>query len=75
MPFAGVEAARLTSGAMADSFRAFTATQDGDAVTRAIGELSVDDLPADGLLVSVERSSVNYKDGLATIPKGRAKAF
>jgi acrylyl-CoA reductase (NADPH) len=56
---------------MADSFRAFTATQDGDAVNRAIGEMSVDDLPTDGLLVAVERSSVNYKDGLATIPKGR----
>jgi acrylyl-CoA reductase (NADPH) len=33
--------------------------------------LSVEDLPADGVLIAVERSSVNYKDGLATIPKGR----
>jgi putative YhdH/YhfP family quinone oxidoreductase len=56
---------------MADTFRAFTATQDGDAVIRSIVEMSVDDLPADGLLVAVERSSVNYKDGLATTPKGR----
>lgn len=56
---------------MADTFRAFTATQDGEAVTRAIGDFSVDDLPPDGLLVAIERSSVNYKDGLATIPKGR----
>ncbi|MGD9798080.1 MAG: oxidoreductase, partial [Acidimicrobiia bacterium] len=56
---------------MADTFRAFTATQDGDDVTRAVVEMSVDDLPGDGLLVAVERSSVNYKDGLATIPKGR----
>lgn len=56
---------------MAETFRAFTATQDGDAVVRAVVEMSVDDLPADGLLVAVERSSVNYKDALATIPKGR----
>jgi acrylyl-CoA reductase (NADPH) len=54
-----------------ETFRAFTATQDGDAVARTVTTMSTDDLPADGLLIAVERSSVNYKDGLATIPKGR----
>src|SRR3974377_1458354 len=54
-----------------DSFRAFTATIDGDDVRRGITTLKEADLPDDGVLVAVERSSVNYKDGLATIPKGR----
>jgi acrylyl-CoA reductase (NADPH) len=56
---------------MSRTFRAFSATQDGDAVTRAVTTMSTDDLPPDGVLVEVEHSSVNYKDALATIPKGR----
>jgi acrylyl-CoA reductase (NADPH) len=53
------------------TFRAFTATQDGDAVVRQVTTLGDDDLPADGVLVDVTHSSVNYKDGLATVAKGR----
>ena len=56
---------------MLDTFRAFTATSEGDAVVRRVTALRADDLPSDGVLIAVERSSVNYKDGLATIPKGR----
>jgi putative YhdH/YhfP family quinone oxidoreductase len=56
---------------MLDSFRGFTATSDGDAVSRGVTTLSAEDLPTDGVLIAVERSSVNYKDALATIPKGR----
>jgi len=52
------------------SFKAFTATTEGDSVTRAVVSLSTDDLP-DGVLVAVEHSSVNYKDGLATVAMGR----
>ena len=59
------------SAAMSESFRAFVATQNGDAVDRAVTSFSLDDLPGDGALIAVEYSSVNYKDGLATIPKGR----
>jgi putative YhdH/YhfP family quinone oxidoreductase len=54
-----------------DSFRAFTATTDGDDVRRELTTLTGSDLPDDGVLVAVERSSVNYKDALATVPKGR----
>jgi acrylyl-CoA reductase (NADPH) len=54
-----------------EAFRAFTATSEDDAIERAVVTMSVEELPADGVLVAVERSSVNYKDGLATIPKGR----
>jgi acrylyl-CoA reductase (NADPH) len=56
---------------MPTTFRAFTATQDGDTVIRGVTTLSTEDLPADGVLIDVEQSSVNYKDGLATAPKGR----
>lgn len=56
---------------MSDRFRALLATQTDDAVTREVVELGLDDLPSDGVLIEVAWSSVNYKDGLATIPKGR----
>src|ERR1700728_2070463 len=56
---------------MVDTFRGFTATSDGDAVVRTVTTVSSEDLPNDGVLIAVERSSVNYKDALATIPKGR----
>lgn len=54
-----------------DSFRAFTAASADGGFTRGVGTLSVDDLPDDGVLVAVERSSVNYKDALASTPDGR----
>jgi acrylyl-CoA reductase (NADPH) len=53
------------------SFRAFVAERVGDAVERGVRELSADQLPADAVTVRVAYSSVNYKDGLATIPSGR----
>jgi acrylyl-CoA reductase (NADPH) len=56
---------------MSDSFRAYTATNEDGTVRREVVTLTVADLPADGVLVAVERSSVNYKDGLATTAKGR----
>jgi acrylyl-CoA reductase (NADPH) len=54
-----------------DTFTAFTATSADGAVTLAIGTMSVDDLPPDGVLIEVERSSVNFKDGLATTANGK----
>ncbi len=55
----------------ADTFTAFTATSADGEVTRAVGTMSVDELPTDGVLIDVERSSVNFKDGLATTAKGK----
>ena len=55
----------------ADTFTAFTATSADGEVTRGVGLMSVDDLPDDGVLIDVERSSVNFKDGLATTAKGK----
>ncbi len=53
------------------SFRAFQADNSGDTVNRGVTTMSVDDLPADGVLVEVLWSSVNYKDGLASTPAGK----
>ena len=54
-----------------ESFNAFQAVTDGEAVQRGVATMSAADLPADGVLVEVHWSSVNYKDGLASTPTGR----
>jgi acrylyl-CoA reductase (NADPH) len=54
-----------------DQFRAFRAVTDGDVVERGVVTMGIDELPADGVLVAVEWSSVNYKDGLASTPTGK----
>ena len=56
---------------MTDTVRAYVATQTDGPTERGITELSLDDLPADGVLIDVEYSSVNYKDGLATSAEGK----
>ncbi|HEY4375693.1 MAG TPA: hypothetical protein VGM93_00980, partial [Acidimicrobiales bacterium] len=56
---------------MADTFTALTATQTDGEVELTLGDLTLDDLPTDGVLLEVLWSSVNYKDGLATSAKGK----
>ncbi|HEY7626149.1 MAG TPA: acryloyl-CoA reductase [Ilumatobacteraceae bacterium] len=56
---------------MTDSFRAFQAVTTGDSIDRGVVTMSIEDLPADGVLVEVHWSSVNYKDGLAATPTGK----
>src|SRR3954463_16519715 len=51
--------------------RAFIAEKTDDGVTCELRELSSDELGEGDVLVRVAWSSVNYKDGLATIPKGQ----
>jgi acrylyl-CoA reductase (NADPH) len=53
------------------TFRAFVAEKQDDRVERGVRELSDDDLPEGDVTIRVAYSSVNYKDGLATIPNGR----
>jgi putative YhdH/YhfP family quinone oxidoreductase len=55
----------------ANEFRAFRAVTDGESIERGVVAMSADELPADGALVEVHWSSVNYKDGLASIPNGQ----
>src|SRR3984893_16150439 len=52
------------------SFRAFQAVTTGEATGRGVTTMTTDDL-ADGALVEVHWSSVNYKDGLASSPTGK----
>ncbi|HSJ91282.1 MAG TPA: acryloyl-CoA reductase [Ilumatobacter sp.] len=54
------------------AFRAVTDTEVVDAVVdRGVVTMSADELPADGVLVEVHWSSVNYKDALAATPTGK----
>ena len=50
---------------MSETFKAILATEeDGKSVAR-MTDLTIGDLPADGVLVEVAYSGLNYKDGLA----------
>ena len=55
---------------MKDTIRAYVVDQDGDQVQGQIKSIPVTDLPAGEVTVAVDYSSLNYKDGLACIPKG-----
>ena len=54
-----------------ESFPAFLATRRDDAVDRGPGTLAAADLSEGEVTVRVDWSSINYKDALATIPKGQ----
>ena len=53
------------------SFKAFVVNKTSDNFTAGLQDLSQSDLPAGEVLVRVAYSSVNYKDGLASIPDGK----
>src|SRR5580700_8738558 len=52
-------------------FRAFVVRRHDDDVSGAVEELGLDDLPPGKVLVEVSWSSVNYKDGMVTVPGNR----
>jgi acrylyl-CoA reductase (NADPH) len=54
-----------------DTFKAFVLTQENDRTVSTIKQLSTTDLPDGEVLVAVEYSSLNYKDGLAITGKGK----
>src|SRR5436190_12439630 len=56
---------------MSDTFTAFTAEKTDRGFRRGVTDVSLAELPHDGVLVDVEWSSVNYKDSLAATEKGR----
>jgi putative YhdH/YhfP family quinone oxidoreductase len=56
---------------MPETFTAFVATRDGDTVRREVTRWRHDDLGDGDVTIRVRCSSVNYKDGLATIPNGK----
>ncbi|MDQ0190229.1 putative YhdH/YhfP family quinone oxidoreductase [Alicyclobacillus cycloheptanicus] len=54
-----------------EHFPALVAEEAGDTVRLGIQELRLQDLPAHEVTIRVAYSSVNYKDGLASIKEGR----
>jgi putative YhdH/YhfP family quinone oxidoreductase len=52
-------------------FRAFVAERAGDRVERGVRDFAAADLPPGDVAIRIAWSSVNYKDGLATIPTGK----
>jgi len=56
---------------MAATFKAFVVNKKEEGFTATFRDLTQADLPPGEVLVKVAYSSVNYKDGLASIPEGR----
>ncbi len=56
---------------MTTPFRAFVVNKTDEGFTSGFKELTQADLPTGEVLVKVAYSSVNYKDGLASIPEGK----
>lgn len=54
-----------------DQFTAFVATRDDDEVRREVRRVDRADLSDGDVVIRVAWSSVNFKDALATIPKGQ----
>ena len=52
-------------------FPAFVFTNDADASSRGVRDVGLSDIAPDGVLIEVDYSSVNYKDGLATTAAGK----
>lgn len=52
-------------------FKALVLNQDDGKTTAAVQELSHSDLPDEDVLIKVDYSSLNYKDGLAITGKGK----
>ena len=56
---------------MSTAFRAFVVNKTEEGFSADLKELTLADLPQGEVLIKVAYSSVNYKDGLASIPEGR----
>ncbi|MDH6374632.1 acrylyl-CoA reductase (NADPH) [Paenibacillus sp. PastF-3] len=56
---------------MTESFQALVVDKTDSSFSVAVNPVTLDDLPAGEVLIKVAYSSVNYKDGLASIPNGK----
>lgn len=61
----------MSSPAVSQPFPAFVFSNDPDAPRRGVRDVTLDDIASDGVLIEVEWSSVNYKDGLASTVSGK----
>ena len=53
------------------TFSAFVVDNSAPTPVRGVREVTLEDIAPDGVLIEVEWSSVNYKDGLASSPNGK----
>ena len=56
---------------MSDVFKALVVDKSETDFTSVVKNISFNDLPAGEVLIKVAYSSINYKDGLASIPEGK----
>ncbi|MEK5442986.1 NADPH:quinone oxidoreductase family protein [Fredinandcohnia sp. FSL W7-1320] len=56
---------------MNDTFKAFIVDKTEALFTKGIQEITLDKLPEGDVIIRVKYSSINFKDGLASIPNGR----
>ena len=56
---------------MSGDFKALVVDKTESDFTIGINNISINDLPAGEVLIKVAYSSINYKDGLASIPEGK----
>ncbi|MDQ5985041.1 MAG: acrylyl-CoA reductase AcuI [Syntrophus sp. SKADARSKE-3] len=54
-----------------NTFKTFVIRQEGGKTTQGIERLTIDDLPEGDVLVAVDYSSLNYKDGMAIAGVGK----
>ena len=59
------------SGEIPSTFSAFVVTRVGDSIESGVQTMSVDDLPPGEVVVRVDWSAVNFKDGMVTRPGNR----
>ncbi|WP_077210842.1 NADPH:quinone oxidoreductase family protein [Bacillus dakarensis] len=55
---------------MENQFKAFFVNKTDDQVTTEVKEINLENLPEGDVVIKVAYSSVNYKDGLASLPNG-----
>jgi acrylyl-CoA reductase (NADPH) len=70
-PPPAADAAEPQAAAPDGAFDAFVVTADDDGVRTGVSTLTVEDLPPGEVLVAVDWSAVNYKDGMVTRPGNR----
>ena len=54
-----------------DNFKAFIVNKTEEDLSAEVKTINLEDLPAGDVVIKVAYSSVNYKDGLASIPNGK----
>ncbi|MHB1711141.1 MAG: acrylyl-CoA reductase family protein [Acidimicrobiales bacterium] len=70
-PSPDADSPRDSSPGLRSSFSAFVVERVGDTVDQGVRSLTTEDLPDGDVLIRVDFSAVNYKDGMVTLPGNR----